>query len=183
MYGGLEPGAGFTSREVGSGGRAVATRRLVIVAKLRAVIGDGRVERVQTHSRSCYGIRVQQQRGGTRTTLPNIGHGQTRGSREDTRSGQVPAVSSAVCAVAAATSGCRSRPHVRRTYAVCSDLSLEPSPSRCQRVARYLFVNMDCLRMLTQVIEAGESAGAVAFEGAFTCVFSVEYQYKTPCRT
>ena len=90
---------------------------------------------------------------------------------------------SAVCAVATATGSRRSGSHVRRAYAVCSDLSLEPGAGRCQGVARDLFVDMYRLRMLTQVVEAGEAAGTVAFEVTFTRVFSAEYQYKTPCQT
>jgi hypothetical protein len=88
-------------------------------------------------------------------------------------------VPSTVGAVAAAASGRCSGSHVRWADAVCSDLSLKPSPGRCQGITRNLFVDMDCLCMLTQVVESRESAGTVTFEGSFARMFSAEYQYET----
>ena len=57
---------------------------------------------------------------------------------------------------------------------ISPDLSLEPCASRRQGILRDLLVYMDCLRVLSKIVESGESARAVALERTFTCVFSAE---------
>ena len=73
---------------------------------------------------------------------------------------------------ACCTKGRRPRATAGWTNAVGANLSLEACAGGGKRIARDVLVDVDGLRMLTQVIEARESSGAVALKGTFSCMFS-----------
>ena len=77
---------------------------------------------------------------------------------------------SAVPAVAAERG--RSRPVGRRTHSVRSDLSLKPRAGSGKRITRYLFVNVDGLSVLAQVVQSGEPTRTVALEWPLTGMFA-----------
>lgn len=55
---------------------------------------------------------------------------------------------------------------------ICADLTLEASPGGSQGITGDLLVDVDGLGMLAQVIETGESPGAVALKGTFAGVLT-----------
>lgn len=59
-----------------------------------------------------------------------------------------------------------------RTDPVGADLALVASPRGGERVAGDVFVDVDGLGVLAEVVEAGEPTVAVALERPFTGVFS-----------
>lgn len=58
------------------------------------------------------------------------------------------------------------------SYTVGADLSLESGAGRGEGVPWDVFIDVDCLRMLAQVVESGESSGTMALKRAFTCVLA-----------
>jgi len=54
-----------------------------------------------------------------------------------------------------------------------ADLSLEAGAGGGKRVDRDIFVYVDGLGVLTEVVEAGEATGTVALEGSLASVFPV----------
>lgn len=56
-------------------------------------------------------------------------------------------------------------------YAFGAHLSLKPRAGRGKRIDGNIFVNVDGLGMLAQVVEPGESSGAVTLEWSFAGVF------------
>jgi hypothetical protein len=61
-----------------------------------------------------------------------------------------------------------------RSYTVSPDLPLEPGASCGQRFCRNVFVDMDCLCMLSQIVEPRKASRAVALEGPLAGVLTEE---------
>lgn len=55
-----------------------------------------------------------------------------------------------------------------RAYAISPDLSLEPCSSRGKGIGRNLFINMNRLSMLAEVVQTGEAAVAMTLEWTFS---------------
>ena len=68
------------------------------------------------------------------------------------------------------------RPIIWRAYSIGSDLSLEPCACSRERIARNLFVHVNCLRVLPQIVESRESARAVTLEWSFSGMFPMKGQ-------
>lgn len=66
----------------------------------------------------------------------------------------------------------RPRPAVRWPDAIGANLSLESGPSGCQRVPGDIFVDVNRLGVLSEVIQPRKAAGAVALERSLAGVFS-----------
>jgi len=64
----------------------------------------------------------------------------------------------------------------RLSHSVGPDLTLESSSACCERVVGNVFVDMNCLGVLSQVIKTGESSSAVALKRPLAGVFSVRCQ-------
>lgn len=60
------------------------------------------------------------------------------------------------------------------TDAVCSYLSLKPGSSRCQGLRRNILIDVDCLSVLSEIVESGKPPRAMTLKGTFTCVFPVQ---------
>jgi hypothetical protein len=60
-----------------------------------------------------------------------------------------------------------------RSYAVGPYLALEPRAGRGERFGRDVFVDVDGLSVLSEVVQARESSRAVALEGSFASVLTV----------
>jgi len=58
------------------------------------------------------------------------------------------------------------------THPISPNLSLEPRAGRGQRVHGDVLIHMYGLGVLSQIVQAGETPGAVTLEWAFTSVFS-----------
>ena len=78
-----------------------------------------------------------------------------------------------------ATKRIRPRAAPWRSYTVSPDLPLEPGASCGKRLCRNVFIDMDRLCMLSQVVEPREASGAVALEGPLASVLAVESQQQT----
>ena len=75
------------------------------------------------------------------------------------------------------TSSSRSpRSSTLRSHAIRSYLPLEPRSCSGKRISGDVFVDVDRLSMLAEVIESGELPVAVAFEWSLAGVFSVDSQ-------
>jgi hypothetical protein len=59
----------------------------------------------------------------------------------------------------------------RRAYSVGPDLTLEPCAGSSKRVAWYVFVHVDGLRVLAEIVKTGEPARAVTLKGSFSGMF------------
>lgn len=57
------------------------------------------------------------------------------------------------------------------SHTIGSNLTLKASTSSSQRIARYLFIHMYRLCMLTEVIKPRESARTMTLEGALSGMF------------
>lgn len=98
--------------------------------------------------------------------------------RPDARGRHVPAVSSAVTTVASDRAGPRAA--AWRPHSVGPNLSLETSASRRKGSVWDLLAHVDCLGMLSEVVEAGESSAAVTLERSFARVFAtLKSQFST----
>ena len=74
--------------------------------------------------------------------------------------------------MAASTCSCRSsRPAIQWADPISADLSLITCTCCGERVARYFFVDVDRLGVLSEVVKAGESPITVALERTFSSVF------------
>lgn len=65
----------------------------------------------------------------------------------------------------------RARSRSRRTDPIGADLALETGPRRGEGVARDLFVDVDRLCVLAEIVQAGKAAGTVALKGTFARMF------------
>lgn len=70
-----------------------------------------------------------------------------------------------------ATGGARASAPTGWSHTIGSNLALETSTSSSQRIARYLFIHMYRLCMLTEVIKPRESARTMTLEGALSGMF------------
>lgn len=61
-----------------------------------------------------------------------------------------------------------------RADSICPNLPLEPCSCGSERISWDIFINMDCLGVLAQVIKARETAGAVTLERSFAGMFPVD---------
>jgi hypothetical protein len=59
----------------------------------------------------------------------------------------------------------------RRTNTVSPDLTLEPRAGSSERVAWYVLIHVNSLRVLSKVVKARESARAMTLEWSFSGVF------------
>jgi hypothetical protein len=72
----------------------------------------------------------------------------------------------------------------RRSHTVGADLPLEPGAGSGQRVSWDVFVNMDGLCMLPQIVKTREAPRAMALERALASVLAdVSSQMLAPCET
>lgn len=69
----------------------------------------------------------------------------------------------AACSASARTTG--------GSDTISANLALESSPCRSQRIGRDLLIDMNGLGMLTEVIESGKPAIAVALKGTLARMF------------
>lgn len=132
---------------------------------------------IQSQSRA--GIRIARHHERWRTASAVISaEGRARGT--NTRSRQVPAVAPTVASL---TTHCRrTRPAGWRSHAIGTNLSLKTSAGRCKRISWNFFVDMHCLRMLTQVIQPRKSSRAMALKRPFSRVFSERFsQIQSRC--
>lgn len=80
-------------------------------------------------------------------------------------------------AAAVCTAGATSRSSAcssRHSYPICAHLALCAGDAGSKGVPRDVFIDMNRLSMLSEVVQAGESARAMALEGPFACMFSAE---------
>lgn len=107
---------------------------------------------------------------GSRPTSKVFWNTNTRGCRTNTRSRQISAVPSAVTALA--VHSIRTWPTVSgRANSVGPYLTLKPRTRSCKRIAGNVLVNVHRLRMLTEIVQSGESAGAMTLKWSLSGVF------------
>lgn len=95
----------------------------------------------------------------------------TRGSRADAGSREVPAVSSSMATTLTGHGAGAWTAISRWTYSVSPDLTLEPRAGSGERVAWYVLVHMDSLRVLAKIVKTREPARAVTLKGTFPGMF------------
>ena len=73
---------------------------------------------------------------------------------------------------AAAAQGGRSCTASRRSYLICPDLTLKTRASGCKRITGYFFIDMHSLRVLSQVVQTGETSETVTLERSLASVLT-----------
>jgi hypothetical protein len=65
----------------------------------------------------------------------------------------------------------------RWTYSISPDLTLEPCAGSGERVAWYILVHVNSLRVLAEIVETREPARAVTLKGSFSGMFPETNQH------